>query len=81
MTVGELKQELEDLESQDKLNDNTEIRIAHQPRWAFEYSLGDSVAVVWAKDEYSEDRNPVVYLEEARQIGYLPQPAADAIGW
>ena len=81
MTVGELKRELEYLESQDEVNDNTEIRIAHQPQWAFEYSIGPDVAVVSAKDEYSEESRPVVYLTEGYQIGYLPEKAAEAIGW
>jgi hypothetical protein len=27
------------------------------------------------------DENVVVYLEEARQIGYLPGAAAEALGW
>ena len=81
MTVGSLKEEIEYLESIKEINDNTEIRMAQQPQWAFEYSLGDSLVVATVKDEYSEASNKVVYLEEGSQLGYLPENVAEEIGW
>jgi hypothetical protein len=38
MTVYELKRALEDLD------DNTEVRLAHQPSWPFEYEISQVVA-------------------------------------
>ncbi len=85
MTVGELREMLEEYD------DATEVRIASQPRWAFEYAI-DGVAAVdpcdgddLDEDGYErgpEDGGPVVvYLAEGTQIGYLPQAAAVAVGW
>lgn len=41
MTIGELRELIEGLD------DNIEVRLAHQPRWAFEYAVsGGAVAVL-----------------------------------
>ena len=81
MTVGDLKNELEYLLEDGAVTDNTEIRMAQQPTWAFEYDIRDGVAVVDVKDEYSNAKQPVVYLEEGSQLGYLPEDVASQIGW
>ena len=71
MTVARLKEILEDLD------DETEIRLMHQPSWPFEYS----VAGYWVPEESEESEEhsdfqpgetdqPVLYLVEGRQIGY-----------
>ena len=81
MTVGDLKNELEYLMEDGSVTENTEIRMAQQPQWAFEYDIRDGVAVVNVKDEYSDAKRPVVYLEEGSQLGYLPENVASEIGW
>ena len=71
MKVSEL---LEFLEAQDP---NAEVRIAHQPNWPFEYSIGEL-----ADAEEDDDGNDTpVYIAEGRQLGYLPGAAAEALGW
>ena len=73
MTVGELKQHLYELSESGHINEDTEIRMAQQPRWAFEYATGYSVAV-------SDDKK-ALYLEEGHQIGYLPEEVANQLEW
>jgi DNA-binding transcriptional MerR regulator len=48
MTVGELKQILEDLD------DDVEVRIAQQPRWPFEYSIGEVITCETNGDDIDE---------------------------
>lgn len=83
MTVGELREALEDLD------DEMEVRLAMQRSWAFEYSIG-SVAVAnldaeevpkWDDGTRTGDENEICYLVEGTQIGYLPEIAAEYIGW
>jgi hypothetical protein len=71
MTVGELKQHLYELSEEGQINEDTEIRIAEQPRWAFEYATGLSIATT----------NDALYLEEGHQIGYLPENVAEQLEW
>jgi hypothetical protein len=53
------------------------VRIASQPSWPFE---NDIQRVVNPEDwMYGEDdAEPVVYLSEGKQVGYLPGDAKDA---
>jgi len=69
LTVGELREAIEELD------DDVEVRLAEQPRWAFEHSVTDAHVVESPKGE------TVVYLSEGTQIGYLPGHVAEAIGW
>ena len=71
MTVGELKQRLYELSEDGQINEDTEIRIAEQPRWAFEYATGFGIATA----------NNALYLEEGHQIGYLPEGVAEQLEW
>jgi hypothetical protein len=67
MTVAELIELLEDLPA------DAEVRLATQPSWPMEYSLGHRVA---------EDAEAnVVYLAERTQLGYLSGDAAEQLGW
>ena len=79
MTVRELINLLEDFD------ENAEVRIAHQPRWPFEYSIGDVVACDGGDEDEDEpnasDAPQVVYLGEGDQLGYLPGRAARELGW
>jgi len=70
MTVRDL------IELLSEFDPNAEVRLAHQPRWAFEYSISTV-----AETEPNADDQTTVYIAEGNQIGYLPQEAADAIGW
>ncbi len=70
MTVRDL------LDILDGLDDDIEVRVAHQPRWAFEYALTGGAVM-----ETCEENAGILYLAEGEQIGYLPQAAAVAIGW
>jgi hypothetical protein len=72
MTVEELLEELGGCDPA------AEVRIAQQPAWPFEYALDTAQAVV-AVD--LDDSQPVVYLVEGQQLGYLPTQAADRLGW
>ena len=73
-------------------DDDTEVRIAQQPSWPFEYSITDAALVDLAApfseegesdEEYDPNAEPkyVIYLVEGNQLGYLPGIAKNAIGW
>ena len=67
-------------------NQDVEVRLAQQPKWAFEYSIDQAVVVAEMENEDEEDdrvapKNVTVYLSEGSQIGYLPQNASDELGW
>lgn len=79
MTVQELMDVLEGLPP------DSEVRFAGQPNWPFEYSISD-IAVSGEGDidkEYDDDLpdEPIVYLVEGHQIGYLPRAISCQIGW
>jgi hypothetical protein len=74
MTVADLIYELE------QLNPEAQVRFASQPNWPFEYSIA-SVVQVEIEDRRTEEVVETVYLEEGRQIGYLPVEAKDELGW
>ncbi|HEY6362265.1 MAG TPA: hypothetical protein VIX63_14225 [Vicinamibacterales bacterium] len=90
MTLNELIETLQDL-AEDHGGD-VEVRLAQQPRWPFEYSIGE-VAVANAMDDADEDDDEeedatddpdaaaVVYIGEGRQLGYLGGVATRALGW
>ena len=79
MTVNELIEELK------YMNRDATVRFASQPSWPFEYSINGVVqAVVNKPGKYTHDgyeQENVVYLEEGRQIGYLPNGAKEELGW
>lgn len=68
MTVEDLIYELQEM------NPEAEVRLAMQPNWPFEYSIGDIVEVDF------ED-GPVVYFGEGSQLDYLPGEACKELGW
>lgn len=71
MTVRDLIDELE------YMDPNAEVRFASQPNWPFEYDIRSITREV----STNTNIDPVVYLEEGRQIGYLPEEAKDELGW
>ena len=75
MTVIELKEALEGIP------DDAEVRLAMQPSWPFEYSIGDVIPVEPDEEAPADEEVKVVYLTEGSQLGYLPGNASEAIGW
>ena len=72
MTVRELIEELK------YMDEDATVRFASQPSWPFEYSIS---GVVQTTVNYNENERDMVYLEEGRQVGYLPSKAKDELGW
>jgi len=91
MRIAELIEQLEDLRQD--LGDDVEVRLAFQPSWPFEHSIGEIVASDPADVDEDEDEDdttraardddhvPVVYIGEGRQLGYLDTAGARALGW
>jgi hypothetical protein len=84
MNVRELIEQLTDLA--DEYGDDVDVRMANQPRWAFEYSIADVQAVVLTSSKRerlqgAEPKQAVIYLAEGSQLGYLPGAASVALGW
>lgn len=71
MTVAELIEELK------YIDQDSEVRLAQQPNWPFEYEI-DSVVEV---NGLNDDEESVVYIGEGRQLGYLPQEAKNILYW
>ena len=72
MTVGELIHELK------YMDEGATVRFASQPSWPFEYSINGVVQTIVDNRGNEED---IVYLEEGRQVRYLPKEAKDELGW
>ncbi len=72
MTVGELIHELK------YMDEGATVRFASQPSWPFEYSINGVVQTIVDNRGNEED---IVYLEEGRQVGYLPSEAKEELGW
>jgi hypothetical protein len=77
MTVAELIEVLEGY------NPDSEVRLASQPKWPFEYSVSNVVSAM--SDENDGDHDPdvlaVVYIAEGTQIDYLNGDAIELLGW
>jgi len=72
-TVGELIALLDDYDPA------TPVRCATQPGHPFEHTLENVVRT--PHDTHGDRTPPVVWLGIGEQVGYLPAPAADALGW
>jgi len=73
MTVRELIEELR------LMDQDATVRFASQPSWPFEYSIYGVVQTT-VRDNEDNERD-MVYLEEGRQVGYLPSEAKEELGW
>ena len=73
MTVQELIEELKYMDG------DATVRFASQPSWPFEYSIYGVVQTT-VRDNKDNERD-MVYLEEGRQVGYLPAEAKEELGW
>ena len=79
MTARDLIEELEYAISINGDND-VEVRMAQQPKWAFEYSIDEAVTIE-VDDEDTDEKEKIVYLGEGSQIGYLNEDASRELGW
>lgn len=69
MTVRDL---IEILEAEDPMS---EIRLAIQPRYPLEYSVGEVTRLSHPDEKDGERLPPLIYLTEGRHIGYAPEGA------
>jgi hypothetical protein len=88
MNAADLMQGIKDACAREDVNpEHVEIRVAHQPQWAFEYSITSEheieVVNLGVRDdgEVGLEERRVIYLPEGHQIGYLPAEARESIGW
>jgi len=74
------KELIEELEYAISINggEDVEVRLAQQPKWAFEYSIEQAVTI---ENENTDEKEKIVYLAEGSQIGYLPELASSELGW
>ena len=72
MTVEELIEELKFYDGE------LEVRFASQPSWPFEYSINGVIQTIV---QHRDEEQDIVYLEEGRQLGYLPKEAKEELGW
>lgn len=70
MTVADLIATLQQMDPE------ATVRLAEQPNYPMEYSVGDMVEV-----PSTDDGPAIVYLVEGSQVGYLPRAARDEMGW
>lgn len=90
MTVGEIKRLLEDMD------DEMEVRIAHQPEWPLQYTISEVIDTpIFDQDDLLDDPDNdevivpddcerVAYIVEGsqhRDNPYLPYSVCSAIGW
>ena len=79
MTATQLMEELEWAIERNG-GDDVEVRMAQQPKWAFEYSIDEAVTIE-VDDEDTDEKSKIVYLGEGSQIGYLNEDASRELGW
>jgi hypothetical protein len=65
------------LEGLQQFHPDAEVRLATQTSWPFEWSLSTTDPAVGV----DLDGQPVVYLVEGKQLGYLPGAVRDELGW
>ena len=79
MTARDLIEELEYAISING-NEDVEVRLAQQPKWAFEYTIDEAVTIE-VEDEDTDEKEKIVYLSEGSQLGYLNEDASRELGW
>ena len=79
MTARDLIEELEYAISING-NEDVEVRLAQQPKWAFEYTIDEAVTIE-VDDKDTDEKSKIVYLGEGSQIGYLNEDASRELGW
>lgn len=79
VTLRDLIEQLEDIAEEH--GDDTCVRLAMQPSWPFEYSIGDVVVVKQRERRDCSKRTAVCYIGEGQQLAYLSGAAATALDW
>lgn len=74
-TVGEL------IAALDRYDPATPVRCATQPGYPMEHTLARLACTTDDADDGTPSAAPVVWLGVGEQVGYLPAPAADILGW
>lgn len=77
MTVGELKELLEDVE-----DDTIEVRLAVQPQYPFQHTVRNAMLVEDLDDDGEAENDPIFYIGEGGQVReapYLPRFVANEI--
>jgi hypothetical protein len=81
--VRDLINELETLA--EEFGDEAEVRLAHQPRWALEYAIGEVVGAAPVRARRTprrrEEQAACIWIGEGAQLGYLGERGARALGW
>jgi hypothetical protein len=80
-TLDSLIETLTNLRDNEGVDGNTEVLLAQQPNWPFEFTIGGVVAVELGEDEeYAEDVGKmVVYIAEGSSQEYLPGCVKDQL--
>ena len=78
MNLDNLIKELEYM--RDMHGGDTEVRLAFQPSWPFEHSVG-RIADVEIEIPKDDDYKTVVYIAEDSQLGYLPEAVSETLEW
>lgn len=84
MTLEQLYNQLEDLIENQGVDLETEVKLAMQPSWPFEYSISDHIYLHTEEEndrhaQPGDDPKQIIYLAESRQERYLPQEVADNV--
>lgn len=79
MTLKDLIDTLTDFAEEH--GEDVEVRLAFQPSWPFEHSIGDIEVAMLRERSVATLDGPVVYIGEGKQLGYLPGAAGVALGW
>lgn len=74
MTVSELREILSEMP------DDADVRLACQPSYPFEYSIGGVFHTTEIQDDFAGP-DGIVYIGEQTQLGYLPGHASEGLGW
>jgi hypothetical protein len=84
MKLNELIEQLQELA--DNGLGEADVRLAIQPSWPFEHSIGrivtsDDGLPDEDDDEEDDDDEAVIYIGEGSQLGYLNSRGTNALGW
>jgi len=76
MTLGEIIEALNDLVASG-VSEETEVRLATQPSYPFEYQISQITQV----DGLGESDETVIYIAEGAGQSYLPGAVSEELGW
>ena len=65
------------LQEREARDPDAEVRIAQQPAWPLEEAIDPGIAAV----QVDLDRTSLVDLAHGPQLGYLPEPVREQLGW